>query len=249
MYFFCFFPDSLAIYFNVLDLKWNNQMSHSLHWGYIFITCSVWNYTPHLSSHPGTHIVKEQLLYMCGLFCNVKHVMQHTYTPLYDVLATPACVLLDLHLTFTQHLWQLWEKPLVPLDRALKLPTRERKRKRESYAQLNAWVAGIKTGTSVPYAFICSNLDLSCPIPCEILLDCGKLQREERQANSTFDNDCIMKIWYEGFHLMSVISGFIYTHCHGFTPCLLISNLHTALHTAKGHTFPLSWVYPMPSNK
>lgn len=59
-----------------------------------------------------------------------KHLSQNktyrnAHRPLYDILAAPACVLLHFHLTFTKHLWQLGEKPLVPLDRALKLSEKE----------------------------------------------------------------------------------------------------------------------------
>lgn len=49
------------------------------------------------------------------------------YAPLNHVSATPARVLLHLHLAFTEHLGQLGEEPLVPLDGALKLPERENK--------------------------------------------------------------------------------------------------------------------------
>lgn len=51
----------------------------------------------------------------------------HTYTPLNHVSATPARVLLHLHLAFTEHLRQLREEPLVPLDGAFELPERESK--------------------------------------------------------------------------------------------------------------------------
>lgn len=59
------------------------------------------------------------------IFASNHHL--YTYTPLNHVSATPACVLLHLHLAFTEHLRQLGEEPLVPLDGALKLPERENK--------------------------------------------------------------------------------------------------------------------------
>lgn len=58
------------------------------------------------------------------------NVQEHTHTPLNDVVAIPARVLLNLHLTFAEHLGQLWEEPLVPLDRALKLSDGEGQRER-----------------------------------------------------------------------------------------------------------------------
>lgn len=49
------------------------------------------------------------------------------YTPLDHVSATPARVLLPLHLALTQHLRQLREEPLVPLDGALELSESQNK--------------------------------------------------------------------------------------------------------------------------
>lgn len=59
-----------------------------------------------------------------GLVFSSNHAL-HTYTPLNHVSATPARVLLHLHLTLTEHLRQLGEEPLVPLDGALELPERQ----------------------------------------------------------------------------------------------------------------------------
>lgn len=120
-----------------------------------------------------THILCQSNCSTCLVFgtsflCyKTMHLMSHV--PLYDVLAAPARVLLNLHLALTKHLWQLGEKPLVPLDRALKLP--ERDREGGGRAQLNASVGVSKSRINVPCVFICYNLDLSCPILCEIPSD------------------------------------------------------------------------------
>lgn len=54
------------------------------------------------------------------------HFLHTQNAPLHHVPATPAGVLLHLHLAVTEHLRQLGEEPLVPLDGALKLPEKER---------------------------------------------------------------------------------------------------------------------------